>query len=115
MILKIFMLVSTAGFAFCVYLFTQGTSAPPAAIFLALLFILFAMAQERNFIHRTECCISPEDEGFDDPNRKLLVKFDYRRMGHDYVSRKYLRRLKWGAGTCAACKKNIREQTKTKG
>lgn len=113
--LKILMLASTTAIVYCAYRLTNDEFFPPAAMFLVAPFILFAVAQGRNFIRCTECGISPDEEGFDDPDRELPFKFDYSKMGTDIESKKYLRQLKWGAGTCAACTKRVRELTKPRG
>ena len=110
--LKFALLASILAILACIYLFLSGSEVPPLAIFLVMPFVIFALVQARNFVCCMECGISPVEEGFDDPDRELLIKFDYSKVGGDIYSRKYMKRLKSGMGTCAACTKRIREQTK---
>ena len=110
--LKFALLASILAILACIYLFLSGSEVPPLAIFLVMPFVIFALVQARNFVCCMECGISPDEEGFDDPDRELLIKFDYSKVGGDIYSRRYMKRLKSGMGTCAACTKRIREQTK---
>jgi hypothetical protein len=88
---------------------------PPAAIFLILPFVILGLLKYPVVFHCQECGINPDEDGFNDPDRELPITFDYTKMGNDWHSKFYtiyLRRLKTGSGTCAACAKRIREQTK---
>lgn len=113
--LKFALIASGAGAAFLLHKAIIDNYLPVPAILLVVPFIIFAVAQLRSAVRCVECGISPAEEGFDDPDRILPVKFDYTKIGSDPISQSYKRKLRIGLGTCAACTKNIREQTKPRG
>ncbi|SIS64107.1 hypothetical protein SAMN05421686_10351 [Thalassolituus maritimus] len=113
--LKLALVASGAASIFMLHKVIVNNNIPLAALFLVVPFIIFAVVQLRRTVRCQECGISPFEDGFDDPDRVLPVKFDYTRIGSGPIFRFYKLQLRLGMGTCAACTKNIREQTKPRG
>ncbi len=78
----------------------------PLTALLLLIALQIALSQYVSLC--TECGVSVSDPAFNNPERELPFKFDYRKIGNDWASGNYHRKL--GAlPLCAACKKQIRE------
>lgn len=81
---------------------------PLAALLLLIPLIPLQIALSQYASQCTECGISVSNPAFNNPKRKLPFKFDYSKIGNDWASGNYRRKL--GAlPRCAACKKQIRK------
>ncbi len=81
---------------------------PLAALLLLIPLIALQIALSQYVSQCTECGVSVSDPAFNNPERELPYKFDYSKIGNDWASGNYHRKL--GAlPLCAACKKQIRE------
>ena len=84
---------------------------PLAALLLLLIPLIPLQIVLSQFASQcTECGISVSNPAFNNPERKLPLKFDYSNMGNDWASENYRRKM--GAlPRCAACRKRIRESS----
>lgn len=81
---------------------------PLAALLLLIPLIALQIALSQYASQCTECGISVSDPAFNNPERELPFKFDYSKIGNDWASGNYRRKLR-ALPLCAACKKQIRE------